>query len=93
MSTENGEITIGFDEWHTHIGPFLGLDEDECVSTALGMAEAFLAEETVVTVAHRKGRWIGSSLEYVAAPSEPETNAMTRVFFGKLTHDRVIARE
>jgi hypothetical protein len=37
LSTAGGKVTIGFDEWHTHVGPFLGIDVEESVKTAIGI--------------------------------------------------------
>jgi hypothetical protein len=90
LSTADDEITIGFDRWHTHVGPFLGLNTAESVATAMNIVEEFVAEKTVVKVVHRDGAWVQSSMEYLVASSEPEPHSTTQVFSWRRTHDAVI---
>jgi hypothetical protein len=90
LSTADNEITIGFDYWHTHVGPFLGLNTQECVAQAMTIIESFISEETVVTVCRRDGVWIRSGLEYLAAPSEPTPNSTIEFFSWRRTHDKTI---
>jgi len=90
LSTADDEITIGFEHWHTHVGPFLGIDAVESAATAMNIIEDFVAERTVVKVIHRNGVWIRSSLEYLVAPSEPEPHSTTKVFSWRRTHDDII---
>jgi hypothetical protein len=90
LSTANGEITMGFDYWHTHVGPFLGLNIEESVAQAMTTIESFMNEETVVTVCRRDGVWIRSGLDHLAAPSEPMPNSTTEFFSWRRTHDKAI---
>ena len=76
LGTVKDEITIGFDEWHTQVGPFLGIDIEESVETAMGIIESFISE-TVVKVSYRDGKWIESSLSYRVAPGESKPNCTT----------------
>src|ERR1700733_2429156 len=62
MSTADDEITVGFDYWHDHIGPFLGIETGESVEQAIGIIEAFVNEQTVVIVTYREGKWVQSTL-------------------------------
>jgi hypothetical protein len=80
LSTADHEITIAFDHWHTHVGPFLEISIAESVATVIRMIEDFLAEQIVVKVSRRDGVWIGSSFSYVAAPGELEPHSTTHVF-------------
>lgn len=90
LSTADNEITISFDYWHTHVGPFLGIDTAESVETAIGIIRSFLAEETVVKIARRGGAWVESSLEYLVAPSPPKEDCETQVLSWRGTHDQTI---
>jgi hypothetical protein len=90
LSTADDEITIGFEQWHTHVGPFLGTDTSESVTTAISIIENFVAERTVVKVIHQDGVWIRSSLDYVVAPSEMEPNSTTRIFSWRRSFDESI---
>ena len=91
LSTADQEITIAFDGWHTHVGPFLGLTTEEAVAEAIGIIAAFVAEETVVKVVYRNGEWKQSTLEYLAAPSDPEPQSTTNIYSWMRTHDQVLA--
>jgi hypothetical protein len=90
LSTADDEITISFDRWHTHVGPFLQISSAEAVATAIYMIEAFVAEETIVTVSWREGLWIGSGCPYVAAPGKLEPHTTTQVFSWHGTYDQTI---
>ena len=90
LSTADNEITIAFDHWHTHVGPFLGIDAAESVDTAMTIIESFVTEQTVVKISHRDGVWIESSLEYLAAPSPPKPNSTTQVLSWRCTYDQTI---
>lgn len=90
LSTADNEITIAFDHWHTHIGPFLGLSASESVDMAMTIVESFVTEQTVVKISRRDGAWIESSLEYLVAPSPPKPNSTTQVFSWRCTYDRTI---
>jgi len=90
LSTADNEITIGFEQWHTHVGPFLGITMAESVATAMSIIEDFIAERAVVKVTHRDSAWIVSSLEYVVAPSEPIPNSSTKVFSWRRTYDDIV---
>jgi hypothetical protein len=90
LSTADAEMTIGFEHWHTHVGPFLGIDTVESVATAMNIVEDFVAERTVVKIVHRDGVWIRSSLEYLVAPGEPEPRSTTKVFSWRRTYDAII---
>ena len=77
------------------MAPFQGIDTKASVDMAIAVIQSFVTEETIgVTeetirkVSHRNGRWIGSSLEYLAAPSEPEPHSVTAVFSWLGTHER-----
>jgi hypothetical protein len=89
LSTARSEITIGFDHWHTHIGPFLGIDIDQSIAQALYIIDNFVAEQTIVRIAYRDGAWIGSSLGHVCAQGEPEPLSTTKFYSWKGTYDDV----
>ena len=90
LSTTADEITIRFEGWHTHVGPFLGIDIEESVETAIRIIESLVSEETVVMVAYRDGKWIGSSLSYRVAPSKPTPNSTTKIFSWRGTYDDAV---
>src|ERR1043165_2248379 len=48
LSADPDQITIRFEQWHFHVGPFLGLDIEGTVSQAMFMITAFVDEEYVV---------------------------------------------
>jgi hypothetical protein len=87
LSTADDEITVGFDYWHSHIGPFLGIETGESVEQAIGIIEAFVNEQTVVIVTYREGKWVQSSLHNVSTPPELETNSTSHIFSWKRTYD------
>jgi hypothetical protein len=90
LSTVRSEITIKFDHWHTHIGPFLGIDIDQSIAQALYIIDHFVAEQTIVKIAYRDGAWIGSSLGHWCAQSEPEPRSTIKVYSWKRTYDDAI---
>lgn len=90
LSTADNEITISFDYWHTHVGPFLGISAAESVTTAIAIIDSFITEQAVVKVSRRDGVWIESSLEYLAAPSDPKPHSTTQVFSWRRTYDQTI---
>jgi hypothetical protein len=90
LTTADGEITIAFERWHTHVGPFLGIDIVESVDTAITIVESFVTEQTVVKVSHRDGIWLESGLEYRVAPGEPRPHSTTEVFSWRRTYDEAI---
>lgn len=89
LSTATGNITITFDGWHTHVGPFLGMNERECAAMAITIIDSFITENTVVVVETRDGKWVGSRLEYLDAPSANDPTCMNHVYSWRGTHDRV----
>jgi hypothetical protein len=90
ISTWDGEITIGFDMWHTHIGPYLGLDVSESIADAISTLESFVAEETVVKVEYKDGAWARSRLDDRKAPSELRRGLTTKFLSWRHTFDRVV---
>lgn len=90
LRTADNEITIAFDHWDTHVGPFLGIGTAESVDTAMMIIESFVTEQTVVKISRRGGVWIESSLEYLAAPSPPKPNSTTQVLSWRCTYDQTI---
>lgn len=90
IETANNEITIAFDEWHTHIGPFLGISVGESVTTAINIIRSFVTEEAVVQVVYQHGAWKQSGMHYLAAPSETVLQATTKIYSWKHTYDQVI---
>jgi hypothetical protein len=90
LSTANDEVTITFDQWHTHIGPFLGISPEETVATALQIIEDFITEQTIVQISYRDGAWLESGLPYRAALGELKPNSTTRVYSWLGTYDNTI---
>lgn len=90
LSTADNEITISFDHWHTHVGPFLGIGTTESVDTAMMIIESFVAEQSVVKISRRDAVWIESGLEYLAAPSTSKPNSTTQVLSWRCTYDQTI---
>jgi hypothetical protein len=90
LSTADDEITIAFDHWHTHVGPFLGISAAESVHTSMAIIQSFVTEQTVVKISRRDGVWIESSLGYLVAPSPLKPNSTTQVFSWRCTYDQTI---
>jgi hypothetical protein len=90
LSTAENEITVGFDRWHTHVGPFLGLGIAESLAQAMTIIRDFINELTVVTVSYRDGAWIESGLGYRTAPRAFQSRSITKVFSWRNTYDTTI---
>ena len=90
LSTADDEITISFEQWHTHVGRFLGIDTKESVAMAMTILEGFVNEQTVVKISYVDGVWRESSLEHLVAPSEPKPHSTTEVFSWLGTYDETI---
>jgi hypothetical protein len=90
LRTADNEITIGFDRWHTHIGPFLGIDVADSVAQAMTIIRDFINEVTVVTVSYRDGAWIESGLGYRTAPKALQPQSITKVFSWRRTYATTI---
>ena len=90
LATDDEQITIGFDLWHTHIGPFLCGDIEGSVRTVMAMITDFIDEARVVEVVHRDGKWLHSGLCYRAAPSKVEPNATTTTYSWLGTYDNTV---
>lgn len=90
LSTADHEITIGFDHWHTHLGPFLGLDTAGSAAQAMTIIRDFINELTVATVSFRDGAWIESGLSYRAAPKAFKPDTTTNVFSWHGTYDQTV---
>jgi len=90
LSTDPKQITISFDQWHTHIGPFLCVDIEGSVSTVMTMITEFVEEARVVEVVHRDGKWLHSGLCYRAVPRNPEPNATTKTYSWLGTYDNTV---
>jgi hypothetical protein len=61
VSTEAGEITVGFDRWHCHLFQFQDDDEEEESSRAVELIEQILGEEIVIVSVMNGDKWGGSS--------------------------------
>jgi hypothetical protein len=90
IRTDGGEITIGFDMWHTHVGKFMGISDSEAIELALADIRSIIAEESVIAVVHRNGKWAGSSLEDACDAVTATPGATTNVYSWRRTHDRVL---
>lgn len=90
LSTADDEITIGFDHWHTHVGPFLGIDIEESVAQAMAIIRDFIDELSVVSISYRDGVWLESGLGYRAAPGALKPQTTTNVFSWRRTFDTTI---
>ncbi|QOY86038.1 hypothetical protein [Paludibaculum fermentans] len=90
LMTGGEEITLGFDAWHTHLGPFLGLSIEESVEDAMMMIRAFVNEETVVAISYLDGVWQESSFHYRVAPGERNPLWITKVFSWRQTYDAAV---
>jgi hypothetical protein len=71
LSTVDKEITIAFDHWHTHVGPFLGISTTESVATAMTIIESFVTEQAVVKVSRRDGVWTNRASNTLPRPANP----------------------
>lgn len=98
ISTEDGEVTISFDKWHTHESAWLGDQENDVdvtvegniVRRSLKLIEDILNEQEVVVVRYRDGAWAGSALQAATDDIEPISGEVTHVFSWRGTFDQVI---
>jgi hypothetical protein len=90
LSTDSKQISISFDQWHTHIGPFLCVDIEGSVLTVMTMITELVEEARVVEVVHRDGKWLHSGLCYRAVPRNPEPNATTKTHSWLGTYDNTV---
>ena len=90
LSTDPKQITISFDQWHTHVGPFLCTDIKGSVYTVMTMIREFVEEERVVEIVHRDGKWLHSGLCYRAVQRNPEPNATTTTYSWLGTYDNTV---
>lgn len=61
LSSENEEVTVGFDRWHGHYGRW-GADATDAYREGLEMVDAILKEECAARVFFRSENWIGSEV-------------------------------
>ena len=90
ISTREGEITISYGMWHAHIGSFLGISDAEAIEDALATIHRIIAEQNVVKVVYRDGKWAASSLEEVSNAVAPEAGATTTLYSWCGTYDRTL---
>jgi hypothetical protein len=89
IRTDAGEITVGFDMWHTHVGAFMGISDAEAIELALADIRSIVAEESLIVVVHRHGKWAGSRLKNALNTITATPGATTNVYSWRGTHDRV----
>jgi hypothetical protein len=90
IRTDDNEITIGYDMWHMHVGAFMGISDSEAVELALAAIRSIIAEQSVIVVAYRHGKWAGSSLEDTDSIIAVKPDLRQHVYSWKRTHDRVL---
>ncbi|MBL8221613.1 MAG: hypothetical protein JNL62_20430 [Bryobacterales bacterium] len=90
LDTEDGEVTIGFREWHTH-SPLWGREvEAHLVEWSLELLHQIMDELVVVVIHYRNGEWAGSSLMAAGEHIVPLDGGEARVYSWRRTHDCVI---
>lgn len=95
IDTGDGEVTIGFDAWHTHESPWLE-DPESDADTSVAQRSADLIEQilnedvVVVVVKSQEGRWAGSELVDATKKLSPIRGHVVQVFSWLGTHDRVL---
>jgi len=67
VSTEYDEITISMGGWHTHIGMFEQLSEEEELNQAVALIRKIMEDRLVVATLIKDGEWSGS---WVVEPGE-----------------------
>lgn len=90
IDTDDEEITIGFDMWHTHIGVFMGISYAEAIEMAIADIRSIISEQSVITVAHRNGKWAGSSMEDASEVIAAEPGMTIAVYSWRGTLDRIL---
>ena len=90
IRTDDDEITIGYDMWHTHVGAFMGISDSEAIELAVADIRSILAEQSVIVVVYRDGKWTGSSLEDADSAIAVKPGSITHVYSWRGTHDRVL---
>jgi hypothetical protein len=89
VRTDDNEITVGYDMWHTHVGAFMGISDSEAIELALADIRSIIAEQSVIVVVYRDGKWERSSLEYADSVVAVDPGSTTHVYSWKGTYDRV----
>ncbi len=93
IDTADGEISIGFANWHTHAGLWLedGDEESEssAVECALRLITQIIDELVVVVVTTRNGEWTGSTLLAAEEDISSELGETVTVCSWRRTYDRV----
>ena len=90
IRTDDNEITIGYDMWHTHVGAFMGISDSEAVELASADIRSIIAEQSVIVVVYRDGKWAGSSLEDADSVIAVKPGSTAHVYSWKRSHDRVL---
>jgi hypothetical protein len=90
ISTQDDEITIGYDYWHDHLGSFLGLSDKEVIDQGMEEIRAIIEEDLVVMISFRDDKWVQSMHWRPATPviTEPGGTTQLRSWLG--TYDRVL---
>lgn len=90
IATQDDEITVGYDYWHRHLGPFLGLSDMDAIGQAMKDIRAIVEEDMVIMTSFRDGRWAQSMHVRATTPIVTEPGGTTYVYSWRGTYDRVV---
>jgi hypothetical protein len=90
VSTQDNELTIGFDHWHEHLGAFLGLSDADAIEQTMEGVRSIVQEDLVVLISFRGGKWVKSTKRKPFEPLVIEPGGTTHVYSWRGTHDRIL---
>lgn len=99
ISTENTEVTIGFDSYHGHFGSWTGASEKESFRDAIEFVRKILHEEALAVAWFENDKPLGET--WIAPGSEVNpgsqwnshaTNVRVRSWLGTYDEDRCFAK-
>jgi hypothetical protein len=88
IRTDDGEITVSYDLWHSHVGSFLGISDSEAIELAIADIRDIVSEKSVIRVDCSAGKWAGSSLEDVSDTLAAKPGVTTNIYSWRGTYDR-----
>ena len=88
--TQDAEITVGYDHYHAHFGPFLGLSDQESITQAMDEIRAIVQEDMVVMNSFRDGKWVQSMLGRPDKSVVTQPGGTTHIYSWLGTHNRTL---
>lgn len=67
VTTDGGEVTIGFAEWHGHFGPWVGSGEQTTFGQALQCLDEICRDQLVIVATIVDGEYRGGATRHVGS--------------------------